>query len=122
MRVLSFIAGRLNYPAVGHPNNLRNYDDAEYSQAARKARKRGEKVVIEHVSPQVAFTQKAIDKVTSGATDKQLIRYVKQHYRLVLLTPEEQKHLNKMNRSRMTRDRLGEAGIRIVRRAKRVKR
>ena len=71
-------------------------------------------VGIEHVSPHRDFTRNAIAKLDDGATDKQFLDFVRENYRLVLLTPEETKHLNKINRSRMTLDRLGQAGIRIV--------
>ena len=37
--------------ALNHINNLRNYPDAEFSPAALEAHERGEKVLIEHVSP-----------------------------------------------------------------------
>ena len=44
-------------------------------------------------------------------TDRELIDYIKNSYRLVLLTPEETKNLNKINRSKMSPSRLKDAGI-----------
>ena len=112
-RILDILGQRLNYPRLSHSNNLRDYPGAEFSPAARAAHERGEKVLIEHVSPTRAFTRGAIEKIDSGASDREFKRYVKQHYRLVLLTAKETQRLNKMNRSQMTRDRLGKAGIRM---------
>ena len=40
--------------------------------------------------------------------------YVKRHYRLVLLTAEETKRLNKINRSLMIANRLSQADIEVV--------
>jgi hypothetical protein len=40
--------------------------------------------------------------------------FIKKHYRLVLLTPDETKHLNKINRTKMEDDRLERAGITTV--------
>jgi hypothetical protein len=71
-------------------------------------------VVIEHVSPIRDFTRNAIEKIDRGASDKQLENFVRKNYRLVLLTPEEATHLNRQNRSKMTPDRLGSAGIKLA--------
>ena len=110
-RILDLLGQRLNYPRLSHSNNLRNYPGAEFSPAARAAHERGEKVLIEHVSPLRDFTRGAIKNIDNGASDREFMRYVKQHYRLVLLTAEETQRLNKVNRSQMTHDRLGSAGI-----------
>lgn len=115
-RILDILGSRLNYPGLSHGNNLRDYPDAEFSPAALDAHERGEKVLIEHVSPHRAFTRRAIEKIGGGASDEELTEYIKRLYRLVLLTPEETKRLNRINRSRMTPDRLGEAGISLVKR------
>ena len=113
-RILNILGQRLNYPNHGHINNLRHDPNAEFSPAALEAYQRGERVLIEHVSPVRDFTRSAIAKLDDGATDKQFLDYVRKKYRLVLLTPEETKHLNKINRSKMIPDRLSQAGIRIV--------
>jgi ATP-binding cassette subfamily B protein len=46
-----------------------------------------------------------------GATDDEIVAYVRGSYRLVLLTPAETKHVNKINRSKLTPDRIKEARI-----------
>ena len=116
-RILDILGQRLNYPRLTHINKLRQYPDAEFSVAALRAHERGERVFVEHVSPLRDLTRKAIGVLDRGASDQELIEFVIRHYRLVLLTAEETQHLNRVNRSRMTPDRLGEAGIEIRRRS-----
>ncbi len=113
-RILDILGLRINYPGLTHINNLRNYPGAEFSFAALEAHERGEKVMIEHVSPLRDFTRSAIDKLRDGVSDQEFIDYVKQHYRLVLLTAKETKRLNRINRSQMTANRLGQAGIEVI--------
>ena len=115
-RILDILGQRLNYPGLSHINSLRNYPGAEFSPAALKAHERGKAVKIEHVSPHRALTRRAIREVGHGASDQDFTDYVRQHYRLVLLTAEETQHLNRINRSEMTRDRLGSVGISVVKR------
>ena len=115
-RILDILGQRLKYPGLSHINNLREYPDAKFSEAAWAAHERGEQVFIEHVSPTRDFTRHAIRLLDEGASDKEFTDYVVEHYRLVLLTKEETQRLNKINRSRMTPDRLGEAGIQVRRR------
>ena len=98
-------------------NNLRDHPDAEFSLAALAAHERGDQVLIEHVSPLRDLTRHAIGDLDRGATFEELVDFVRQHYRLVLLTADETRHLNRSNRSRMTADRLGEAGIQVSRRS-----
>lgn len=116
-RILDILGQRLNYPGLNHINNLRNYPDAEFSPAALEAHERGEKVIIEHVSPTRAFTRDAIAEIDKVKSDQEFMDYVKRNYRLVLLTAEETRRLNKMNRSQMTPDRLGRANISIANRS-----
>lgn len=113
-RILNILGQRIRYPGLGHINNLRNYNDAEFSQKAQEAHARGKTVLIEHVAPLRDFTRKAIALFDGGATDEQFLEFIRQNYRLVLLTPEEAKRLNKINRTKMTPDRLGEAGIQMA--------
>ena len=84
---------------------------------AKVAHERGEQVFIEHVSPLRDFTRQAIKLLDEGAGDDEVTDYIVEHFRLVLLTKEETRRLNKINRSRMTPDRLGEAGIQVQWRA-----
>ena len=118
-RILDILGQRLNYPRLTHINNLRDHPDAEFSVAALAAHERGDRIFIEHVSPRRDLTRHAIGVLDRGATDEELVYFVKQHYRLVLLTADETRHLNRSNRSRMTADRLGEAGIQVSRPASR---
>lgn len=117
-RILNILGKRLNYPNLGHPNKYKNYRPAEFSLAAWKAYQREEKVQIEHVSPIRDFTRKAIKRIGSISNDSEftrvLISYVKKHYRLVLLTPDETTRLNRMNRSKMVAGRLKKANIRTL--------
>jgi len=115
-RILDILGLRLNSPGLRHSNNLRHHPGAEFSPAALKAHARGERVVIEHVSPHRALTRRAIREIDKGASDQAFTDYVRRHFRLVLLTPEEARHLNRMNRSEMTRDRLGSVGISVGKR------
>lgn len=114
-RILDILCQRVQYPNLRHINNLKTDPDAECSVGAHKARRHGEKVLIEHVMPQREFARAVIKLVENGATDDQLLAYIRLHYRLVLLTQEETTALNRSNRSRITPDRLGDAGIKIFR-------
>ncbi len=118
-RILDILGQRLKYPGLSHINNYKNYENAEFSVKALKAHKRGEKVLIEHVAPRRDFTCQAIDLLKKHSGDHtdfadELKRFVKKHYRLVLLTPDETTHLNQLNRSKMKEGRLDEAGIVIA--------
>lgn len=110
-RILNMLGLCLVYPDLSHPNNLRKYAKAEFSMKARAAHARGDKVLIEHVSPVRDFTRRAIDKIDE-LDDDGLAKFVKRHFRLVLLTPQETARLNRENRSKMSKDRL--AGIRFA--------
>src|SRR5258708_35773645 len=64
-RILNILGLCLVYPDLSHINNLRKYGKAEFSVKARAAYDRGEKVLIEHVSPVRDFTRRAIEKIDS---------------------------------------------------------
>jgi hypothetical protein len=110
-RILNILGLCLVYPDLSHINNLRKYERAEFSVKARAAYDRGEKVLIEHVSPVRDFTRRAIDKIDE-LDDGGFAKFVKRHFRLVLLTPEETVQLNRQNRSKMSSNRL--AGIKMA--------
>ena len=112
-RILDILGQKLNYPGLTHINNLRNYGGAKFSKAALDALRKGGKVFIEHVSPVRAFTREAINRQNAGATNDELLEYVRQHYELVLLSGEERKRLDRQNRSRMTNRRLADARIEV---------
>ena len=113
-RILDILGMRLNYPGLNHINDLSGYPNAEFSVSAKRAHSQGIKVKVEHVSPQRDFTRHAIAEIDNGTSDRQLLAYVREHYRLVLLTEEEMTHLNKINRTRMEKDRLKIAGITLA--------
>ena len=98
---------------VKYGNNLKKMPTAECSIGAYEARQRGDAHLlrIEHVMPQRAFAKKIIDIVEEGATDEEIIAFIEQNYRLVLLNTEVSSMLNLKNSSRISPDRLGEAGI-----------
>jgi hypothetical protein len=50
-------------------------------------------------------------KGTSGAA---LIRWIRKNYRMVLLTADEQRRLNQMNRTNIDPNRLANAGIKLA--------
>ncbi len=117
-RILGILGERLKYPGLRHPINYKNKPYAEFSVKAWEAYNKTPKgkVLLEHVSPVRDFTRKAIEKITNGATDRELSDFIKENYRLVVLTPEETLHLNKQNRSKMDSQRLEKAGITVIKR------
>lgn len=112
-RILDILSMHVCYPRLTHINNLKADPAAEISVRAHEARERGEPLLIEHVMPQRAFARNVIDFVNEGASDEELLRFIKAHYRLVLLTRDEMAALNRQNRSSMTRDRIADAGIEL---------
>jgi len=114
-RILDMLSVQVCYPHLSHINNLKKHPDAEISVAAYKARQSGEAVFIEHVLPQRAYARRVIDLINRGAENDAVLAFIKRNYRLVLLTKEEVSRLNKQNRSRITTDRIAEAGIELRR-------
>jgi hypothetical protein len=114
-RILDILSLHLRYPHLTHINNLKKDPAAEISEAAYEGRVRREPLYIEHVLPQRAYAQKVIALVNAGATDDEITAFIKGNYRLVLLTRDETERINRLNRSRITDDRIAEAGIRLRR-------
>lgn len=112
-RILDILSIHVCYPHLTHINNLKNDAAAEISVAAYSARERGEPLLIEHVLPQRAYARHVIKLIDSGAADDELLRYIKENYRLVLLTKDETSKINRLNRSHITKDRIGDAGIEL---------
>jgi hypothetical protein len=110
-RILNLLGLRLCYPDLNHINKLRDLPNAPFSAEARIAHAAGERVFIEHVSPHRALTALAIEKLDAGMSDEQFATFVKDHFRLALLTAPETARLNKKNRSKIEPDRLQAAGI-----------
>ncbi len=115
-RIVNLLGLALNHANISHINNLKLDESAEWSEAAYAARARKEELQIEHVSPLRALTRGAIKHIKDVPEDRKaesLQKFVKENYRLALLTRDETAKLNKHNRSKMTADRLGEAGIKM---------
>lgn len=114
-RIVDILSCGLCYPHLSHINNLKSDPKAEISKAAHEARQRGErlKIKIEHVLPQRAYARKIIEIVNDRGSDEDVIRYIKENYRLVILTDEETVAINKINRSKITKDRIADAGIEL---------
>jgi hypothetical protein len=113
-RIVYILGLCLNYPGLGHINNLRHHKGAIFSVEAQAAHRSGTRVLIEHFAPIRDLTRKTIEKISEGASDAELAAFVRNHYQLVLLTPIEALRLNRLNRSKMSPDRLSSAGIRIA--------
>lgn len=109
-RILDILCARIKYPNIKHIDNQKK-NCKERSMAAHEALNRGESVIIEHVMPRRAFARQIIDMVNKGNTDEEIISFIKKRYRLVLLTKQEARNLNKLNRSNITDDRIADAGI-----------
>jgi len=109
--LVDILSNLLCYPHLSHVNNLKKDPEAEISEAAFEARLRGEPVYIEHVLPRRAYALKVIALVGEGATDNEVCAFIRANYRLVLLTKDETQRLNRLNRSRITKDRIADAGI-----------
>lgn len=112
-RILDILCQRVKYPDLRHINDLKRDPTAERSVGAHQAILNGDAVLIEHVMPKREFARHVIAIVESGASDNDIIQYVGETYRLVLLSREETIALNRMNRSRMTSDRIEDAGIKV---------
>lgn len=112
-RIVDILSLRVRYPHLGHINYLKRDEGAEISAEAHKARQHGESVLIEHVMPQRAYAREIIRIVTEGGSDNDVIRFINENYRLVLLTKAETSRINKLNRSKITEDRVADAGIEL---------
>ena len=112
-RILNILSMRVCYPHITHQTNLKTCPDAHRSVAAHETRLVGGKVEIEHVLPQRSYAKVVCDMVEDGTTNDDLISYIKDNYRLVLLTPDERRSLDRFNRSQIAEDRLKGAGIEL---------
>lgn len=110
-RILDILSMSIKYPHLSHINKLKADPTAEISKAARIARALNQQVYVEHVLPQRAYAQKIIELISSGSTDDQITEFIKDNYRLVVLSKEETTRINRINRSRITPDRIADADI-----------
>ena len=114
-RILEIMAHRIKYPGLNHVNRIREHSGAEFSVKACVTFKEGEKTHIEHVSPIRNFTQMAIKRlITEQCSDDEFKTFVLENYRLVILTKDEAKTLDGINRSKMAPQRLEAAGIELA--------
>ncbi|HME27861.1 MAG TPA: hypothetical protein VKI44_42175 [Acetobacteraceae bacterium] len=116
-RLVDLISENHCYPDLRHVNNYKQSPHAECSVAAYQAMQQGEPVRIEHVAPRRQFAVAVCEEIEAGASDRAVLAYIKRTFRLVVLTPDEQTTLNRGNRSRLTPDRIAEAGIKLRRMA-----
>jgi hypothetical protein len=93
--------------------HLRKHPSVKWSVKARAADRRKEATQIEHVAPRTALSLKAIELVTKCKSDAPLLRLLKRYYRLAVLTPDEARELDRMNRSKLDLRRLEKAGIKM---------
>ena len=112
-RILNILGLRLCYPEVSHINNLRLLPNAPFSEAALIAHQSGQRVLIEHVNPHRALTRLAVEQV-GNMTNEEFLDFVRAHFQLALLTETETQRLNKLNRSKISADRLANAGIHLA--------
>ncbi len=68
-------------------------------------------VEVEHILPQRAMTLHLGSMVDAGASDDEILAWLADNYRLVLLTPDERRQVDSVNRSRICAERL--AGIKM---------
>jgi hypothetical protein len=64
--------------------------------------------------PQRALAEALCDLIEGGVSDEELIRYIRKNFRLVTLTQEERRKVDQVNRTRITKDRIAEAGIKLM--------
>ena len=63
--------------------------------------------------PRRAYAKQIVEMLNNGKSDDAVVAYIRKTYRLVLLTPQEMHGLNQINRSRLTKDRISDAGIKL---------
>ena len=113
-RIVDLLSLALVYPHLSHLNNLKTDTNAPRSKDADRARKQGRKVLIEHVAPKRDYSKSICNLIENeGASNTHLINYIRDNYKLVLLTEEETQRLNSINRTKMSSGRLEDAGIDI---------
>lgn len=115
-RILDILSLRIVFPSHRHLNDHKADPNAEISVEAERARQSGDPIFIEHVRPQRAYAREVIALISGGCTDDELVEFIRKWYRLVLLSKEETMRINRLNRSRITDDRIADAQIELVER------
>jgi len=113
-RILNILGMALNYPELTHINNLRHSKRATFSMEALELHKKGDRVLIEHVSPLRDLTRKAIEKINPQVSEAQFKVFIRKRFKLVLLSPAETQRLNRLNRTKMHPHRLKQAAIQVA--------
>ena len=126
-RIVDLLGRRRCYPEVGGIADLKKGADGqcpclafgiEMSRKAHDLWDCGERddLRIEHVMPKRAFALDVVAKAKEfapdkGAQDLEVLRFIEQRYRLFVLTKAQMSALNKQNRSKVTENRIKDAGI-----------
>jgi hypothetical protein len=107
-RIAEMLSLKIAYPGLTHINNLRHKEFAWFSINAKIAFDEDKKaqIEIEHVSPKRAYTIALLKKISETEDKVKIKKWVKENFKLALLTPPERAHLDKVNRTRMCPDRL----------------
>ena len=112
-RILDIWSMRIVYPFTSTRQGYKKHKDATFSEKAHLAKKNNESVHCEHVEPLRAYSRNICELIEKNASKESVMKYVKKHFRLVLITKEEQKKLDKQNRIKVDDNRLEKAGIKI---------
>lgn len=116
-RILEILCRKIVFPSVAHPNGLKRHERVEISIAAHAEREAGNlgAIQIEHVMPQRAFAREVLSRL-ERFSDSEIEDYISTTYRIVILTKKERRQCDRLNRTRMTPDRIAEAGIELFKR------
>ena len=108
-RIAELLSLKIAYPKLSHINNLRDKEFAWFSKKAKIAYERKETVQIEHVFPKRAYTVELLSIISKGTTNEEIAKWIRENFKLALLTPDERSQLDKENRTKHSHNRL--AGI-----------
>lgn len=112
-RVLDALSMLVKYPNISTGDLAVHCPSLERSVEAQRAIESRHRVEVEHVAPKREYSIGVCNIIAAGATNNDILAYIQRHYRLVLLTPQERRSMSRKNRSRLTTDRLADAGIQV---------
>ena len=92
-RILDIWSMRIVYPFTSTRQGYKKHKDATCSEKAHLAKKNNESVHCEHVEPLRAYSRNICELIEKNASKESVMKYVKKHFRLVLITKEEQKKI-----------------------------